>query len=33
MLLEMLAAGANERALKYLITVKYVDFTLFIKKM
>lgn len=28
----MLAAGANERGLKYLITVKYVDFILFIKK-
>lgn len=29
----MLEAGANERGLKYLITVKYVDFILFIKKV
>lgn len=28
----MLAAGANERGLKYRIAVKYVDFILFIKK-
>lgn len=32
MLSEMLAAGANERGLKYRIAVKYVDFILFIKK-